>query len=182
MKSSKYAAIAALLVTAAAFSSQSAQAITLTGNATINVTGDFNFGTQTLAVVPGEEGAYYGSQIFDFNAGTGDLFTIRSTDTFCGWTCGSSPIVVTLSGLVFDTTLTSVSILTSIGGAVVQSFTQNSITFTWADASIPVGNYFTAQYNGGSVSSVPLPAALPLLAAGLAGLGGISMRRKRKSA
>jgi hypothetical protein len=42
-------------------------------------------------------------------------------------------------------------------------------------------NIFSATFAGGTPSQVPLPAALPLFATGLAGLGLLGWRRKKKA-
>lgn len=174
------AAAVALLALGAA-----AQAATLAGDTvSVNLSTGFggDFGTLSPVLVgAGVDANYFGNQDLDFNDGVdGDIFSITSLGSFCGMsTCeGSGDIVTfTLTSLDFGGALLGVNILTSIGGAIVSSFTADSVTFQWTEATISAGTYFTAQFVTGP-SPIPLPASLPLLAIGLAGLAALRSRRK----
>ena len=173
------AAAVALLALGAA-----AEAATLAGDTvSVNLSTGFlgDLGTQSVLVGAGVDATYFGNQDLDFDDGVdGDIFSITSLFNFCGMsTCAGSGDIVTftLTSLDFGVPLLGVNILTSIGGAIVSSFTSDSVTFQWTEASIPQGTYFTAQFVTGP-SPIPLPASLPLLAIGLAGLAALRSRRK----
>lgn len=173
------AALLSLLALGAA-----AEAATLAGDiVTVNISTGFgtDLGTQIVPVGAGVDATFFGSQNLDFNAGVdGDIFSITSLRSFCGWSSceGSGDIVTfTLTSLDFGVPLLGVNILSGIGGAFVSSFTPDSVVFQWTEANIPSGTYFTAQFVTGP-APIPLPASLPLLAIGLAGLAALRSRRK----
>jgi hypothetical protein len=110
---------------------------------------------------------------------------------------GHNPIAITSTGWYtfqseFTDNLGFLSVLMSIidsSNSVIQSWTLNT-----ADAIADVGGnrygwflnneFSTVAFDNAtlsSVSAVPLPAALPLFASGLLGLGLVGWRRKRKT-
>lgn len=135
-------------------------------------------GLQNSIVGAGSEGNYYSNQFYDFDDAT-DTFSISSTSTFCGMTSCSPDDTVSwaLTSLDFGGPLTGVSILLNGIGATISSFTADSVFFSWANVGIPQGTYLTLKFE---TAAVPLPASLPLLMAGVAGLA--ALRRRRKSA
>lgn len=158
----------------------SARAATLNGDTvTVQLSSGLagSQGVQTRVIGDGAEGNYYGNQFYDFDDVT-DTFSITSTGSFCGMTsCGTGDTVIwSLTSLDFGGPLTSVSILRSIGGAIIRSFSADSVVVQWTEAAIPQGTYFAMQFRT-DPASVPLPASLPLLVAGLAGV-----KRSRASA
>jgi hypothetical protein len=75
-------------------------------------------------------------------------------------------------------------------GLLVSSYTPTEIVFTFGSGypsygEFVQGNAFTASVDGvtysGDVNYTPIPAALPLFATGLGGLGLFGWRRKRKA-
>lgn len=178
MKHIPLALLAALTIGAGPIT---AEAATLTGD-TVNVelsTGfGGSYGLQSSVVGAGDEGNYFNDQFYDFD-GDANTFSILSSANFCGMSsCAGSGDIVSwaLTSLDFGSALTGVTILSSIGGAVIDSFTADSVFFHWTEASIPEGTYFTLKFQ--TAAAVPLPAGLPLL---LAGLGGLAMLRRRNT-
>jgi hypothetical protein len=171
----KALALSALLSTLAAVP---ATAVTLAGDTvTLSYDGVFSEST-TVLVGAGEDGNFFGNQFFDLDSGPGgDVFTIRSSGNFCGiWSC-SGPISLTLSDLDFGVPLTSVGFLTNLVGATVSSLTATSVTFSWSEVDLSVGEYLSVQFNS-SPAPVPVPATLPLMLLALGGLGMAARRRQ----
>ena len=143
-----------------------------------------DFGTRTVLVDGGgEDGNFFTTQLFDFDAGAnGNEFTVRSTQSFSAITSPANLVRWTLSGLNF----TDGSILTGFTGlGPFGDFTTEigptSLVITYQDRPIPTGIYFRGIFETSSdiVSTVPVPAALPLLTTALAGIGFLSWRRQR---
>ena len=169
----------ALLALGATAEASTLDGDTVSVNLSTGLGGDF--GTEVVLVGAGVDANYFSNQDLDFNSGVdGDIFSITSLGNYCGMsTCAGSGDIVTftLTSLDFGEPLVGVNILTSIGGATVTSLTSDSVTFEWTEAAIPDGTYFTAQFITGP-SPIPLPASMPLLAIGLAGLAALRSRRK----
>ena len=131
-----------------------------------------------------------GAITYDFNAGSlGDQFVIGITTTTsaCGlYTC-SGTTTLSLSNLIFSggQVLTGFTVLSSQLPITINTLTPTSLSLSWTEAHVtgPAtfldGQFITAP---SSVSTVPLPTALPLFASGLVGLGLLGWRRKRKAA
>ena len=64
----------------------------------------------------------------------------------------------------------------------VATFTSNSVFLNFQGQTWDAHTAAVFDLQFGSVSSVPVPAALPLFATGLAGLGLLGWRRKKKAA
>ena len=130
-------------------------------------------------------GNYFSNQFLDFNAGiNGDIFTITSTDSYCGVGCVGN-VVWTLTNLNFGAPLIGFTILQDIGAVTIDLLTANSVTqkkkktstFHYADTSIPEGTYFQAQFVTG-VSAVPEPSTWAMLILGFAGVSFLAYRRR----
>jgi hypothetical protein len=163
-----------------------AGAATLLGDTvTINLSATAgNLGTQSVLVGAGEEGNFFGSQFFDFNAGvSGDLFTIRSESTFVGLNSfnHADTVTWTLSSLDFGAPLTGFTILQSISPVTIDSLTATSVTFTYHEAAVPEGIYFQGQFVTG-VSAVPEPSTWAMMILGFAGVGYMTYRRRKVAA
>lgn len=77
--------------------------------------------------------------------------------------------------------ITGFNILQNFGDAIV-TFTANSVKIAYLDVAIPEGVFFSGRFVTGSLSAVPLPAALPLYGAGMAVMGFIGWRKKKAAA
>ena len=114
------------------------------------------------------------------NFGPGGLtFASSSSGTFVGFSANDGAIgrdVRVPSGYVSDSALgTSTDTFASATLASL-GLTPGTYQWTWGTGA---DQSFTIQIVG-TVPSVPLPGALPLFATGLAGLGLLGWRRKRK--
>jgi hypothetical protein len=159
----------------------SANAATLLGNTvSINLTANgFDRGTQSILVGAGNDGNYFGNQFFDFNGGVnGDLFVISSTNNFASLSGGGTN-TWTLSNLNFGTPLTGFTILQSLDAVTIDSLTATSVTFHYADHSIPAGVYLEGQFIT-QVAAVPEPSTWAMMILGFAGIGFMAYRRKSK--
>jgi len=135
-------------------------------------------GLQNSIVGAGVEGNYYGNQFFDFDDAT-DSFSISSGSNYCGMTsCAfTDKVSWALTSLDFGGPLTGISFLLNNIGATIDSFTADAVYFSWDNVNIPQGTYLTLKFE---TAAVPLPASLPLLMVGIAGLA--ALRRRRMSA
>lgn len=167
------ATIATLAFTAAPAAAQSLIGDTVTVD--IAEAGS-SFGSQTVVVGAGPEGDYFGNQIFDFGANS---FSIRSTNPFCGFTCGSNLITFTLGSLDLGMPITGITVSTLLSG-VTTTFTANSATFTFTDQTLPATTYLTATFETAGV--VPEPATWAMMIGGLGVAGGAMRRRTMKVA
>ena len=144
-----------------------------------------SFGAQNILVGDGEDGNYFTTQVFDFDAGADrNEFTVRATANFSSLAGAGNFVRWTLSGLDFSdgAVLTNFLPLNSLS-AFSTVLTSNSLIITYEDQAIPSGIYFRGRFvtdrDEDPVSAVPVPPALPLLAIGLAGIGILSWRRNR---
>ena len=93
---------------------------------------------------------------------------------------------ITSGGL---TAITSIStLLASASGSGIEGFATIDLSgiasaYRYLIATIPggSGDGFRVKYISAEISDVPVPAALPLLLSGLAGLGFASRRRKQQA-
>lgn len=181
MRLASLLAVPALLAGLAMGSTES-YAISLTGDSVkveLSTTYAGSYGVKTAVVGPGYEFNYFGNQSIDVDFGAGgDELIISSAFLFCGIdACNpTNKVTLSLTDLNFGGPFTA-AILSSIGNAFVSSISGTSVSFTWDDVSIPQGTYFVAKFTSGTPSSVPVPAALPLLATGLLALGALARRK-----
>lgn len=138
-------------------------------------------GVNSDVVGTGEEGNFDGHLFYDY----GDLsFSIRSDDAYCGIFACSGAVALELTSLDLDGGIggiTGVTITTSLTGLSVM-YTTDSITFSWAEQTLPVGMYIGATINGGPINPVPEPETYAMLLAGLGLLGVVARRRKSQAA
>ena len=155
-----------------------AQAATLTGD-TVTVDIDSGLGVKSGLVGDGTD-IQFGNALFDFNAGpNGNEFQLTANGSFPEFTSPAGPLTILLSSLDFSggEVLIGFTNLFSVFQNTSFSFTRNSLTFTMDDGP----NGPDVILSGVFQTAVPLPAALPLFGTGLAALGVIGWRRKRKT-
>ena len=136
----------------------------LTGSFTITFDPTSVHQTGTLDAFSSNLPSGYGT-VWDFVYGSGALQI--------GDHCGSTSCNITSPGN--DTADVIFSSVTALGGIM---FSSAEIT-TNIPVGISLGGDFTTRT--GTATVTPLPAALPLFATGLAGLGLLGWRRKRKA-
>jgi hypothetical protein len=142
--------------------------------------------TKTVTVGAGPDVFFFGfdALAIDFNAGVnGDLFTLTSKFDFSeGFFTGPGKITFDLSSLDFGIPLTGFDIIQNFGSGSVDSLTATSVSFGLV-GKISQGTIFTAQFITTPVSvAVPLPGTLPLFVGGLAAVGLLGWRKRRKAA
>jgi hypothetical protein len=127
----------------------------LTGYNNNHYTGSLSFGFDSTNMngTINESWAIYGSNTLGGALGSQGA-TLLASCTNTGGTTGSN--------------CESIVTLASISG------------YQYFDVAATAGNVLFAEFNA-NISAVPLPAALPLFASGLAGLGLLGWRRKRKA-
>ena len=81
----------------------------------------------------------------------------------------------------FNAAFASYALSTSIGPITGSSFIATGISFPTSAGALAFSSAGNATFTA-TVSAVPLPAALPLFATGLAGLGLLGWRRKKAAA
>jgi hypothetical protein len=170
--------------------------VVATGSGNIDLTGltspqSFTF----AAVIEASTG------LIDLSTGAADLFngTISGPTNFGPGIGGSLTFASTSSGPIVGFDAEDAAIFNRdlripsgyVSDSALSTSTDTFASATLASLGLTPGTYqwtwgtgadqsFTVQIVG-TVSSVPLPAALPLFATGLAGLGLLGWRRKRKA-
>jgi hypothetical protein len=186
LKSSIYAGLMLL-----AFSGQ-AHSATLTGDLVAvnynDAVDEFNNGSGIVG--PDEVDVNIGGGLYDFNAGTlGNEFIFSVDDNYCGVAHCKGAIKLSLLNLNFSggERLVGFTLLSTALVGLSFTFTSTSLVFLATEGDIKkkdaviYGIFLTAP-SANIPAAVPIPAALPLLAAGLSAMGFMGWRRKRKSA
>ena len=168
---------------------QSSQAATLTGNVlqagyeyptlgaaypSMSVsTNPFTVGAGVETVINIEDVTFLS---IDFDADS-LLVTLNTTLASPTWTAAAQngPVFSVITGVPFAPIG---SVVSSNGGSVSAFLSGGSLVLNWAGMSYRDGDTVRVEFS--PVSAVPLPAALPLLAGGLGGLGVMGWWRKRK--
>jgi hypothetical protein len=160
------------------------------------------FGFNTLAGSSNFQGTAQSAQLFLTGSvsNTSSDGTLTITETESSFTLPSAPATLTSFGLAkfitpvtgdqqvslssFNTTLTPALTLTATGSGSTTIPLIDPPTFT-LDNSVTItlfgGDAVGFNVEALAKSAVPLPAALPLFATGLGGLGLLGWRRKRKA-
>jgi hypothetical protein len=108
----------------------------------------------------------------------GNLYTINTTNGAVSLVGSLGLGINNLSDLAFDPTSDTLFFVDEPSTNAVSSlYTVNLLT----GAATLVGSTGVSNLDGLAFASTPLPAALPLFATGLAGLGLLGWRRKRKT-
>jgi hypothetical protein len=127
---------------------------------------------------------------YDFNAGAGgNEFIFGVNDNFCGVADCEGAIKLSLLNLNFSDgeRLVGFTLLSTALSGLSFTFTSTSLIFLATEgdiqknAAVIYGVFLTAP-PANIPAAIPIPAALPLLAAGLSAMGFMGWRRKRKSA
>lgn len=183
LKSSIYAGLLLL-----AFSGQ-AQSATLTGDlVAVNYNDSSLTKNNGSGIVGVGTDVTIGGGFYDFNAGVGNQFIFRVNRRFCGVAHCNGPIKLSLLNLNFSggEKLVGFDLLSTALSGLTFTFTSTSLIFFANEHTIRRGavisGYFLTAPPLNIPSAVPIPAALPLLAAGISAMGFMSWRRKRKSA
>jgi hypothetical protein len=121
-----------------------------------------------------------------FNLVAGTSYTIAYTDVLQGFAFGSSPELdykVSLGSYEFD--VTSIPTVTAISLMFTAAANEANALLTFktiTSVDCCHGPVISGLSIDASVATTPLPAALPLFASALAGMGFLSWRRKRSAA
>jgi hypothetical protein len=146
----------------------------------------------------GALGAWNGTGAFDLGLGVATLLyqsaNVASTPGLSPYTFAPGASVTAGQQYVAFLSVFGTNATTSTTMPLADDDSQPDIEyFVWNNTTDPnnaAWNYFAnygdarfdATFTNGTISPVPVPAALPLLVTGLAGLGGLAARRKRKDA
>jgi hypothetical protein len=186
LKSSIYAGLMLL-----AFSSQ-AQSATLTGDSVA-----VKYNDSSLAINNGSGIVGVGTDVaigggfYDFNAGAGgNQFIFSVNDRYCGVAHCNGAIKLSLLNLNFSggERLVGFTLLSTALSGLSFTFTSTSLIFLATEGRLRRGTvisgiFLTAPPPVDNIpAAIPIPAALPLLAAGFGAMGFMGWRRKRKSA
>ena len=121
---------------------------------------------------------------YDFNAGVGgNEFIFSVNNAFCGVAACGGPIKLSLLDLNFSggEQLVGFTLLSTALSGLSFTLTSTSLIFLATEGNIGPGTVISGIFQTAPFA-VPVPAALPLLAAGISAMGFMGWRRKRKSA
>ena len=178
-------------LTLLAFSGQ-AQSATLTGDlVAVNYNDSIRTNSNRSGFVGAGTDVTIGGGFYDFNAGAGgNQFNFSINNRYCGVANCNGPIKLSLLDLNFSggERLVGFTLLSTALSRLSFTFTSTSLIFLAAEGNIRRGTvisgiFLTAPAQVPNIpAAVPIPAALPLLAASLGAMGFMGWRRKRKSA
>ena len=132
-----------------------------------------------------------GGAFYDFNAGAeGNQFIFSVNDRYCGVASCDGPIKLSLLDLKFSggEKLIGFTLLFTALSRLSFTFTSTSLVFLATEGKLMrdmviSGIFLTKPAPVPNIPAVvPIPAALPLLAAGISAMGVMGWRRKRKPA
>lgn len=171
-----------------AFSGQ-AQSATLTGDVAVNYNDSLLPNSNRSGIVGVGTDITIGGAFYDFNAGVGgNQFIFSVNKRFCGVAHCNGPIKLSLLNLNFSggEKLVGFDLISTALSGLTFTFTSTSLIFLATEDTIRKGvvisGFFLTAPPLNIPAAVPIPAALPLLAAGLSAMGFMGWRRKRKSA
>ena len=186
LKSSIYAGLMLL-----SFSGQ-AQSATLIGDlVAVNYNDSILTKNNGSGIVGNGTDVTIGGGFFDFNAGAGgNQFNFSVSKKFCGVAHCGGAIKLSLLDLNFSggELLIGFTLLSTALKGLSFTFTSTSLIFFATEKKLKRGTvisgiFLTAPPPVDNIpATVPIPAALPLLAAGLSAMGFMGWRRKRTSA
>ena len=179
IKSSIYAGLMVF-----AFAGQ-AQSATLTGDlVAVNYNDSIDSFDNGSGIVGVGTDVTIGGGFYDFNAGVGgNEFIFSVNNSFCGVANCAGPIKLSLLNLNFSggEQLVGFNLLSATLAGLSFTFTSTSLIFLATEGDLAPGAVISGIFQT-APSAVPIPAALPLLAAGISAMGFMGWRRKRKSA
>jgi hypothetical protein len=183
------------------FAASAAEAVVIYDDNATDPLGVYN-GTGAAIVVPFTTGttgpAAFSFELFGARSIDGDgncctdvfILSLNGTDIFRGSFNmsggGTEAEYVNLAGLGWKTTTNPGDNFqggkTLFSGALDLLLGANTLSFRYSPLQGAGDESFAINDVDVAISAVPLPAALPLLAGALAGLGGLGLRRRRKTA
>ena len=161
-----------------------ASAATLTGDTVTKVVtnNSVNVGFDENMLIGAGIDADDGNIFFDLDAGAGNQLSITVGDgSYCGMYDCSGLTEVVFSSMDFSGAelLLGFNVLNAGPlGIVATVLSGTSLKISWTEGSLSGGTFTLGEYVTGT-SEVPLPAALPLMLAGLGALGGLAARRRK---
>jgi hypothetical protein len=116
-----------------------------------------------------------GNTSWDFNASTGDIFTLNSGGTFPAFTGPpGSRTTINLRSLDFGAPLTGFVVLSSWTPITLDFLGADEVRFSFDEGPVPQGDVITARFE---VGVVPEPGAWALMIVGF-GVAGAALRRR----